>query len=124
MITPRSYAGAKSAYMVVRELNAEKGKKFQRELVEQFVQALGMFPSGSIVELNTGEVGIVIEQNRVRRLRPKVMLLLDPAKQPLQEHKILDLRKLPSDERDAESVWIASGLEPGAHGIDPKDYFL
>jgi len=124
MITPRSYAGAKSAYMVVRELNAEKGKKFQRELVEQFVQALGMFPSGSIVELNTGEVGIVIEQNRVRRLRPKVMLLLNPAKQPLQEHKILDLRKLPSDERDAESVWIASGLEPGAHGIDPKDYFL
>jgi len=124
MITPRSYAGAKSAYMVVRELNTEKGKKFQRELVEQFVQALGMFPSGSIVELNTGEVGIVIEQNRVRRLRPKVMLLLNPAKQPLQENKILDLRKLPSDERDAESVWIASGLEPGAHGIDPKDYFL
>jgi putative nucleotidyltransferase with HDIG domain len=124
MITHRSYASAKSAYMAVRELNGEAGKKFQRELVEQFVQALGMFPSGSIVALNTGEVGIVIEQNRVRRLRPKVMLLLDSAKQPLPDQKIVDLRKLPSDEREAGAIWIASGLEPGAHGIDPKDYFL
>ena len=124
MITQRSYATAKSAYMAVRELNNEAGRKFQRELVEQFVQALGMFPSGSIVELNTGEVGIVIEQNRVRRLRPKVLLLLNSAKQALPEQKIIDLRKLPSDERKAGAVWISSGLQPGAHGIDPKDYFL
>jgi putative nucleotidyltransferase with HDIG domain len=124
MITERSYASAKSAYKAVRELNAEAGKQFQRELVEQFVQALGMFPSGSIVELNTGEVGIVVEQNRVRRLRPKVMLLLDAAKQPLAEQKILDLRKLPSDERKAGSIWIIAGLEPGSYGIDPQDYFL
>ena len=35
------------------------------------------------MELNTGEVAIVIEQNRVRRLRPKLMLVLDGAKRDL-----------------------------------------
>lgn len=124
MITQRPYASAKSTYDAIRELNTQSGKQFQSELVEQFVQALGMFPSGSLIELNTGEVGIVIEQNRVRRLRPKIMLLLDKDKQPLAKHKTIDLRKLPSDAREQKGRWIAQGCEPGSFGIDPQDYFL
>jgi HD-GYP domain-containing protein (c-di-GMP phosphodiesterase class II) len=124
MITARVYAPAMSTYDAIRELNALSGVLFQRELVEQFVQAMGMFPTGSLVELNSGEVGIVIEQNRVRRLRPKVMILLDTNKEPLNKHKIVDLRKLPSDAGNAKSRWIGQGHEIGAFGIDPKDYFM
>jgi HD-GYP domain-containing protein (c-di-GMP phosphodiesterase class II) len=124
MITARVYAPAMSTYDAIRELNAQSGVLFQRELVEQFVQAMGMFPTGSIVELNTGEVGIVIEQNRIRRLRPQVMLLLDSSKEPMKKHKTVDLRKLPSDTGNAKSRWIGQGHEAGAFGIDPKDYFI
>jgi len=124
MVTARPYAAARSSYDAVRELNGLAGTLFQKELVEQFVQALGMFPTGSLVELNTGEVGIVVEQNRVRRLRPKVMLCLDSAKQPMKSHKTVDLRKLPSKVTDPKAVWITHGLEPGAFGIDPHDYFM
>lgn len=123
MITARVYAPAMSTYDAICELNSQAGVLFQRELVEQFVQAMGMFPTGSLVELNSGEVGIVIEQNRVRRLRPKVMLLLDAEKQPLTKQKTVDLRKLPSSAREAKSRWIAQGHEAGAFGIDPKNYF-
>jgi len=124
MITARVYAPAMSTYDAMRELNALSGTLFQRELVEQFVQAMGMFPTGSLVELNSGEVGIVIEQNRIRRLRPKVMLLLDSSKEPLKKHKTIDLRKLPSDAGNTKSRWIVQGHEGGAFGIDPKDYFM
>lgn len=123
MTTKRPYAPAKSAYDAIRELNGLAGTAFQRELVEQFVQALGMFPSGSLVELNTGEVAIVIEQNRVRRLRPKVMLVLDAGKQPRPSHETLDLRKVPDGASEEGARWIVAGLEPGAYGLDPKDYF-
>jgi HD-GYP domain-containing protein (c-di-GMP phosphodiesterase class II) len=123
MTTKRPYAPAKSAYDAIRELNGLAGTAFQRELVEQFVQALGMFPSGSLVELNTGEVAIVIEQNRVRRLRPKIMLVLDARKQPRASHETLDLRKVPDGASQEGARWITSGLEPGAYGLDPKDYF-
>ncbi|MEE4184605.1 MAG: HD-GYP domain-containing protein [Gammaproteobacteria bacterium] len=124
MVSTRPYAPARSSYDAIRELNQLAGSHFQRELVEQFVQALGMFPTGSLVELNTGEVGIVIEQNRVRRLRPKVMLLLDDTKQPITRHVTLDLRKVPGEAGDPRARWIDRGHEPGAFGIDPKDYFM
>jgi HD-GYP domain-containing protein (c-di-GMP phosphodiesterase class II) len=59
MTTKRPYAPAKSAYDAVREINSLSGTLFQKELVEQFVQAIGMFPTGSLVELNTGEIAVV-----------------------------------------------------------------
>jgi len=123
MTTKRPYAPARSAYDAVRELNSESGTAFQRELVEQFVQAVGMFPTGSLVELNTGEVALVIEQNRVRRLRPKLMLLLDANKAPLSRQALLDLKAKPASAGDGQACWIKRGLEPGAFGLDPKDYF-
>ena len=124
MVTARPYADARSSYDAVRELNNLAGTLFQKELVEQFVQALGMFPTGSLVELNTGQVGIVVEQNRVRRLRPKVMICLDAAKQPVSKFVTLDLRKFETNTSDPNAVWITHGLEPGAFGIDPHDYFM
>jgi HD-GYP domain-containing protein (c-di-GMP phosphodiesterase class II) len=124
MVTSRPYQPARSSYDAVRELNKLSGTLFQKELVEQFVQALGMFPTGSLVELSTGEVGVVVEQNRVRRLRPKVMLLLDDCKQPITKHRTVDLRKLSSDTRSPKAVWIQHGLESGAYDINPQDYFM
>ena len=43
---------------------------FSPALVEQFIQCVGVYPVGSAVELNSGEVGIVIAQNPLRRLQP------------------------------------------------------
>ncbi len=124
MISHRPWARARSPYDAIREINALAGVQFQKEMVEQFVQALGMFPTGSIVETNSGEVGIVVEQNRVRRLRPVVMLVLDAAKQRLAEHRVLDLRRCPSDQRAGDACWIVRGHEAGAFGLDPKNYFV
>jgi len=124
MTSHRPWAEAKSPYDAIRELNALAGVQFQKEMVEQFVQAMGMFPTGSVVELNSGEVGIVIEQNRVRRLRPKVLLVLDASGQQLTEYRTLDLRKCPSDQNDTGACWIVRGHETGAFGLDPKNYFI
>ncbi len=124
MTSHRPWAKAKSPYDAIRELNTLSGVLFQKEMVEQFVQALGMFPTGTVVELNTGEIGIVVEQNRIRRLRPKVMLVLNAEKQPLREYRTLDLRKFPSDQNDDKAYWIVRGHETGAFGLDPSNYFI
>lgn len=124
MTSHRPWAAAKSPYDAIRELNTLSGVQFQKEMVEQFVQAMGMFPTGSVVEMNTGEVGIVVEQNRIRRLRPKVLLVLDADKQPLREFRSLDLRQCPSDPSERNASWIVRGHETGAFGLDPKNYFI
>lgn len=123
MTTKRPYAPAKSAYDAVRELNSLSGSLFQQELVEQFVQAVGMFPTGSLVELNTGAIAVVTGQNRVQRLRPELSLLTRPDKTPLPAPKPLDLRNTRSGRGEADSHWIIRGLDPGAFGLDPKNFF-
>jgi hypothetical protein len=120
MTALRPYAQTRSTQDAMRQLQMLAGTGFAEELVEQFVQAIGVFPVGSLVEINTGEIGIVIAQNRVRRLRPKVMLVLDENKNALHVERIVDLRDAASD----DSLWIERGLAPGAHGIDPADFYL
>jgi len=125
MTSERHYARAKSTYEAVRELKRLGNSWFQAELVELFIQAVGVFPAGTLVELSSGEVGVVIAQNRFRRLRPEVMLLLDAEKQVRTEFSIIDLQ-LYAEKNDAGNpvLWITQGLEPGAYGLDPAEYFL
>jgi len=125
MISERCYAKPKSTYDAVRELKRLGGTTFPPELVELFIQAVGVFPTGTLVELNTGEVGVVTGQNRYRRLRPEVMLILDAQKKVRDEFTTIDL--LTCDENTGKtepSLWITQGLERGAYDIDPTEYFL
>lgn len=69
----RLYGETLSPSEAVKKLYELRDLDFQGELVEQFIQAIGLYPAGTIVELSHGEIGIVVAQNRTRRLRPKVM---------------------------------------------------
>jgi hypothetical protein len=84
-----------------------------------------VFPTGTLVELNTGEVGVVTGQNRYRRLRPEVMLILDAQKKVREEFKTVDLLTCEGNAGKAQPIlWITQGLERGAYGIDTTEYFL
>lgn len=123
MTSERLYCPAMSAHEAIKRLYAARDTLFQDELVEQFIQTLGVYPVGSIVELSTGQVGIVIAQNRLRRLRPRVMLVLDEHKQPYGAGPIVDLVKESEDAR-GRALDIRKVLEPGHYGIDATEYYL
>ncbi len=121
MITDRPYAKAMSSYDAMREFKALSDKHYQAEMVEQFIQALGIFPVGTLVELNTGEIGIVLKEHHATRLQPELAIILDSEKHPLREFETIDLSK---QRGQAPSVWIERGVEPGAYDIDPREFFL
>ena len=124
MITSRPYASTQSSYGALRQLRSLAGTEFQPELVDQFTQAIGMFPTGTLVLLNTGEVAVVTAQSRVRRLRPEIMIILDAEKQPLADYRVVDLNQVSATADNQASLWIEQGLEPGAYGVDPAEYYL
>lgn len=124
MITSRPYASTQSSYGALRQLRALANIEFQSELVDQFTQAIGMFPTGTLVLLNTGEVAVVTAQSRIRRLRPEIMIILDADKQPLADFRVVNLNRISPTADDPSSLWIESGLEPGAYGVDPAEYYL
>lgn len=123
MITPRPYAECRSSFEAIQELSDLKDQLFQGALVEQLIQAIGLFPTGSIVKLNTGEIGVVVKQNSARRLRPKVAAILDPTGSRYPELVVRDLEKYNTGNGKPD-LWITQELEPGAHGIHPDEFFL
>jgi HD-GYP domain-containing protein (c-di-GMP phosphodiesterase class II) len=123
LVSDRPYASPLTSYDALQSLYAWKGKYFHEHLVEQFIQCLGIYPVGSLVELNTGEVGVVIAQNRVRRMKPRIMLILDSDKKPYKFPNMLDLLLEPKAVGD-QPYQIKRALEAGMYGIDPKEYYL
>lgn len=119
----RVYASALSPYEAVLKLYEWRDVDFQAEIIEQFIQAIGIYPTGSLVELSSGQVGVILSQNRLRRLRPRVMLILDENKQPYGNFPILDLIQDETD-REGHVIEIACPLKPGAYGIDERDLYL
>ena len=119
----RPYSVAVSPHEAIRSLYQWRNIDFQEELVEQFIQCLGVYPTGTLVELNTGQVGIVLSQNRVRRLRPKVMLVLNADKHNYDIAPTIDLM-LEDADRQGRILEISRSLDPGSFGIDPTAYFL
>lgn len=121
IISDRPYSQGVSAHQALKRLYAGKGKEFDPCLVEQFIQCFGIYPIGSLVELNTGHVGVVLSINRERYLRPKIALVLDADKSPYPVATAVDLDTHLSDDRD--NPWeIKLVLRPGTYGIQPLDF--
>ncbi len=123
MTHPRPYAEVYSPSNALNHLYNTRNVQFDGPLVEQFVQCIGIFPVGALVELNSGEIGIVIAQNLVRRLLPKVMVVLDAQGAAKRPQLILDLAQEP---KAAPSVpyRIKRTLEQDSVPIDPSEFFL
>ena len=123
MTSTNQFSSAKSEYAALQNIYNWRGTAFQPELVEQFLQCMGVYPTGSLIEMTTGEVGIVIGQNTMQRMRPKIMLLLDADKSHLIEYMTIDLTKQFEDS-SGYPLNIHRGLDPGSYGLDPKEYYL
>ncbi len=117
--SPRPYAEARSSSEAVSMLYEARDKLFQGQLIEQFIQAVGVYPTGTMVQLSTREVGVVIAQNTVRRLRPVVMLVADHEQALLAHPEVVDLAEAATDSA-GDPLSIARCLKPGEFGIDPK----
>jgi HD-GYP domain-containing protein (c-di-GMP phosphodiesterase class II) len=122
MTSTRVFRKAASAHHALQQLYRHGDQLFQREVVEQLMQCLSVYPTGSLVELNSAEVAIVMAQNHARRLRPRVMLLMTAAKVLRENFIECDLMSQSEDQGVQREV--VATLEPGAYGLDPTELYL
>lgn len=123
MTRNRAYESAISSQKALEALIRMRGTKFREPVVDQFIQCIGLYPIGSLVELNTGEVGVVIQQNQVRRLKPRLLILLGPDKSIERHPLTLDLMLDPSTP-SGPPYRITQALPANAYGIDPAEFYL
>ena len=87
----RVYHAAASPLDALRNLYNWRYRSFDNRLVEKFIRCLGIYPLGTVVELSSGEVGIVIALNQEQRTKPLIKLLLDRNKDPYVVGTLIDL---------------------------------
>lgn len=96
MISDRCYHKGIPASQALSVLYKEQTNHYDAELVQQFIHMVGIYPVGSLVELNNGQLGIILSTNEDHKLEPVVELLTDT-----QGNKIppiaTDLSRHPAD---------------------------
>lgn len=115
--SPRPWARARSSNEAVSMLYELRDNTFHGQLVEQFIQSIGVYPTGTPVKLSNEAVAVVVAQNPSRRLRPQVMMVQDEQQRPLARPRIVDLMKVEQDD-SGRKLSIASGVPPEACQVD------
>ena len=79
MLQDRRYAPAMAGHDAMRLVSGMANKKFDTAIVRSFLRALGLFPTGSWVQIADGRLGVVRLQTTDEPARPQVALLCDSA---------------------------------------------
>lgn len=116
----RVYHNALSCHSAVKRLYEWSDTLFTRSLIEKFIQCIGIYPFGSMVELNTGHRGLVISVNHQILLRPNILVLFDGDKR-LDSPFSIDLAT-EEDEKGNLKYSIKRELNPADYEIDINQY--
>ena len=113
----RVYHDETTPYDALNKLYTESSNKIDRKLLEQFIKCVGIYPVGSVVELNTGHVGVVVATSDEHHLHPVVMLVLDHHKKHYEQRKFINLANPKFGERNI-LLSINKIISPDNVGID------
>ena len=103
---------------------AQSGREFHPALLREFVKLMGVYPVGSLVALDTGELAIVVENNPETSLllKPKVKVIALPGGRRL-DGEVLDLAEVePGTKKSVRT--IVKTLDPDKYNVRVADYFL
>lgn len=124
MTSVRPYAPVLTAYQAMQELYRRSGTFYQESLVDKFVEAVGVFPIGSLVELSSGEVAVIVRHNRQRRLEPCVLVITDRHRVPLDAPFEIDLLSQRQLSVEHKLVRLARALPHGEVDFDLGALYL
>lgn len=117
----RVYDTGRASMQALEIIHKHRDSQFDKELAEAFIQMIGVYPPGSIVEMLNGEVAIVVETHRKHKLKPRVLLVREADKSVMTPFRHLDLMQAPQDGA-GQAYQIAREVPDGSHGIVLKEF--
>ena len=105
----------------VRAIMTQKDSPaFNSKLLRRFINLMGLFPVGTLVRLNTEEVGLVTHEHPTDPFRPQVKVLLDARGEAIEEPMLVNTWE--PDSRGEFSRAVVEAVDPDAVQIDPLAY--
>jgi putative nucleotidyltransferase with HDIG domain len=119
LTTDRVYRKAVHPHKAIKILFMGGEQDFYPGLAELFVKCLGIYPVGSLVKLNTGDYGIVMEIESTISLYPKIKVLWDKKMRPCKS-KIVDLAE--NHLNESKAVSVVECLDPKVFHVDVEKF--
>ncbi|MBI9078551.1 MAG: HD-GYP domain-containing protein [Pseudodesulfovibrio sp.] len=119
LTSDRSYKEAILPNKALAIMYGMRDQDFDTQEVQLFIKCLGIFPSGSLVKLNTGFYGLVYESNPTLPLMPKIKIILDEDLRPIPA-KLVDLAAEQAVGKD--NLEILECADPSAYKINLRPY--
>jgi putative nucleotidyltransferase with HDIG domain len=116
MRSQRVYHPAFPTDRILAVLQRNDGSQFDQHLVRRFVQLVGIYPAGNLVQLDTGEVAVVLKAYAPDPYRPQVRILFGADRRPLSQPLDVDLWE---DADETQTRSIQAPVDPAVYGIDP-----
>ena len=120
MISYRPYAQQRTVFEATGVLYKGRESDFDANIVDQFIGMIGVYPIGTLVELSSGEIAVVIGQNNNARLLPKISIVRDRNKNPVNE-SVANLKDI-RDDLGHPRITIKTMLHDGSYGVYMKDF--
>ncbi|MDL2260583.1 HD-GYP domain-containing protein [Deltaproteobacteria bacterium OttesenSCG-928-K17] len=118
LTSDRVYHKGRSPHDALKFIYSLRGSHFEAQWVDRFVQSVGIYPPGTVVQLNTDQVAVVMEINQEALQSPLLKIVSDSAGMIYSRAKLVDLS------REAEDgLKIKKVMSRDEAGFDPAYYF-
>lgn len=123
LTSDRPYRGAAAPDQVLRSFYKNAGTQYGMRPVEAFIRCVGIYPVGSLVELDNGALAVVVSSRPNTRLKPVIQLVRTPDGEPYEKIVLLNLAAEPRQgDHKREGALVRSVRRvrsPTDTGIDP-----
>ncbi len=103
---------------------SDSGKYYDPVLFKVFIDMLGLYPVGTLLKLDSSEMGLVLHaHNGGDHARPKVQLLIQSKDKSFEKGNVIDLNER-NPETGKHKRTIVQSLHPATLGIKPAHYIL
>ncbi len=120
MTSDKVYSKGVSSLDACRHLYQNRDTLFDSAILKKFIHFIGIYAPGSIIEMNTGEVGIIIEVDNTNGIKPRILLVLGSDKKETNQ-RIVNL-KMGNVSLSNTRYEIKKSLPKGSYGINIEDY--
>jgi putative nucleotidyltransferase with HDIG domain len=93
---------------------------FNTRLLRRFINLMGLFPVGTLVRLNTDEVGVVTHEHPMDPFRPQVKILLDRLGERCEEPILANTWE--ADARGEFRLAVVEAVDPDSVQLDPLSF--
>ncbi len=105
MINERPYRNSIIGYNAMKAVLSDNGRHFDPKILKAFLESMGIYPIGSVVQLSNSSIGRVVEIHTEAPLRPVIELIIDEYANALGEKETIDLLQ-------KKNLFIVKAVDP------------